>query len=108
MNKLLIYQVVIFGTLYFGYGFYSFTRKSMSYMFPYMTNSLNITKNDIGVVISSQNAAYALSKFIGGILSDVISCRVLFGSGLFLSGILNIGFNKNLKVSLSYTFLFYP
>lgn len=51
-----------------------------------------------GFMISSQNTAYAVSKFIGGILSDVLSCRVLFGSGLFLSGILNVAYDKNIKV----------
>jgi sugar phosphate permease len=41
-----------------------------------------------------------MSKFLSGILSDLVSCRVLFGAGLFLSGLLNIGFKKEIKVNL--------
>lgn len=62
------------------------------------SNSLNITKNDIGIIISSQNLAYGLSKFFFGILSDIASCRILFGSGLFLSGLMNIGFKKEIQI----------
>lgn len=58
-----------------------------------------------GITISSQNLAYAISKFIGGILSDVVSCRILFGSGLFLSGILNLNLNRNLKVCVWFNFI---
>ncbi len=58
--------------------------------------------NTLGITISSQNLAYAISKFIGGILSDVVSCRILFGSGLFLSGILNLNLNRNLKVCIEF------
>ena len=50
------------------------------------------------MIISSQNLAYAISKFFGGILTDVASCRILFGAGLFLSGLLNLGFKKEIKV----------
>jgi sugar phosphate permease len=51
MNKILVYQLFIFSTLYVGYGFYYFTRKSVTYMLPFMTDSLNITKNDIGIYL---------------------------------------------------------
>ncbi len=43
--------------------------------------------------------AYTISKFFGGILTDLLSCRILFGSGLILSGLLNVAFKKNSPVS---------
>lgn len=46
----------------------------------------------IGLIISSQNIAYAISKFLGGILSDRLSSRLLFGFGLLLSGTATIIF----------------
>lgn len=114
MNKLLCYRIGVIFTLYIGFAFYNLTRKSISFMLPHFnsnthsnsSSSLNITKNDIGIIISSHNLAYAISKFIFGILSDVISCRILFGSGLFLSGLLNIGLQKEIKVYNLYTFSF--
>lgn len=115
MNKLLCYRVIIVITLYLGFTFYNFTRKSVSFMLPHFASnthsnssaSLNITKNDIGIIVSSQNLAYAMSKLFFGILSDVASCRVLFGSGLFLSGLLNIGFRKEIKIYNLYMLSFF-
>ncbi len=123
MNKLLLYQIFIFSTLYVGYGFFYYTRKSYTYMIPYMTDTLNITKTDMGMpfhgfeihpqrlsrlstrfvwfkglTISGQNLAYAISKFFGGILTDFVSARALFGSGLFLSGLLNLSINRGIHV----------
>jgi len=112
MNKLLIYQIVTIIILYLGYGFFYYTRKSISFMLPHFSGgnsvgsnivsnasgSFNLTKNDIGIIISSQNVAYAISKFVSGVLSDVMSVRILFGSCLFLSGLLNVGFKKDIQV----------
>lgn len=113
MNKLLIYQIVTIIILYLGYGFFYYTRKSISFMLPHFSGgsgissniisnasgSFNLTKNDIGIIISSQNVAYAISKFVSGVLSDVMSVRILFGSCLFLSGLLNVGFKKDIQVN---------
>jgi len=56
MNKLKVYQVSILIVLYLGYGFYYFTRKSITFMLPHFsvngpnsTSSFNVTKNDIGM-----------------------------------------------------------
>ncbi|RNA33361.1 glucose-6-phosphate translocase isoform X2 [Brachionus plicatilis] len=105
MNKKIVYQAAILAILYLGYGFYYLTRKSLIFMVPHFrlnqTSTFNFTKNDIGIVISGQNFAYAISKLVGGVLSDVYSCRILFGSGLFLSGLLNIAFKKDIQVMWS-------
>ena len=106
MNKLLFYQISFLITLYLGYAFYVFTRKSIIFMVPHFSfnssNTLNVTKNDIGIIISSQNFAYAISKLFFGFLSDIASNRILFGSGLFISGLLNIGIKK--EIDVNYTF----
>ena len=131
MNKLFLYQLSTIIFLYLGYGFYSFTRKSISYMMPHFMNGSsnlqNLTKNDIGqsiffsmilfffksqtelktlffkgIIISAQSIAYTLSKLLGGFLSDFLSCRIMFGCGLFLSGLLNISFKKDSNVKAFY------
>lgn len=63
-------------------------------------------KSNTGLIISSQNLAYAISKFLGGILSDSCSSRLLFSSGLFLSGLATIAFAQSDSVWL-FTFLWF-
>lgn len=46
-----------------------------------------------GLITSSQSAAYAISKFVSGVLSDQMSARWLFSLGLFLVGVVNIAFS---------------
>lgn len=53
-----------------------------------------------GMITSSQTMAYAISKFISGVLSDQISARWLFSIGLFLVGGINIAFSWSSTVSM--------
>ncbi|KFO61710.1 Glucose-6-phosphate translocase, partial [Corvus brachyrhynchos] len=46
-----------------------------------------------GLITSSQSAAYAISKFISGVLSDQMSARWLFSSGLLMVGLVNVVFS---------------
>lgn len=59
-----------------------------------------------GLIASSQNIAYAISKFIGGVLSDRLSSRLLFTSGLLLSGLATLLFANSDSVLL-YTILWF-
>lgn len=43
--------------------------------------------------------AYAISKFISGVMSDRISARWLFSAGLFLVGGINIAFSQSSTVA---------
>ncbi|NWH71441.1 G6PT1 protein, partial [Piaya cayana] len=52
-----------------------------------------------GLITSSQSAAYAISKFVSGVLSDQLSARVLFSSGLLLVGLVNVGFSWSSTVT---------
>ncbi|XP_063799549.1 glucose-6-phosphate exchanger SLC37A4 isoform X3 [Pseudophryne corroboree] len=53
-----------------------------------------------GLITSSQSAAYAISKFISGVLSDQMSARWLFSSGLCLVGLVNVVFSWSSSVSV--------
>ncbi|CAG2118085.1 unnamed protein product [Medioppia subpectinata] len=53
-----------------------------------------------GLIISSQNIAYAISKFIGGVLSDRLSSRLLFSSGLVVSGVATILFAQSDSIAV--------
>ncbi|NXA56249.1 G6PT1 protein, partial [Nothocercus julius] len=52
-----------------------------------------------GLITSSQSAAYAISKFISGVLSDQLSARWLFSSGLLMVGLVNIVFSWSSTVT---------
>lgn len=54
----------------------------------------NDHKRTTGLIASSQNLAYAISKFLGGILSDRISSKLLFSTGLVVSGVATLAFSS--------------
>ncbi|UYV79472.1 SLC37A4 [Cordylochernes scorpioides] len=45
-----------------------------------------------GLIVSGSYLAYAISKFLGGILSDRVSARLLFATGLVVSGLATVLF----------------
>lgn len=51
------------------------------------------------MITSSQSLAYAISKFISGVLSDQISARWLFSIGLFVVGGINVVFSWSSTVA---------
>jgi OPA family glycerol-6-phosphate transporter-like MFS transporter 4 len=124
-RRLFVYQVVIFTSLFIGYACYAYNRKSVSAAMPRLieeglgrsqagkvpfrncycsrTNGRLcglLLFSNTGLIVSSQNMAYAISKFLGGILSDSISARLLFSSGLIMSGLVTIGFAESDSVWL--------
>lgn len=66
---------------------------------PSVMKEIELDKDDLGLITSSQSAAYAISKFISGVLSDQISARWLFSSGLLLVGIINVIFSWSSTVA---------
>lgn len=53
-----------------------------------------------GMITSSQSLAYAISKFISGVLSDQISARWLFSIGLCMVGGINVVFSWSSTVAV--------
>lgn len=94
------YRTVIFGAMFMGYTLYYFNRKTFSFVMPSVMQEIKLDKDDLGLITSSQSAAYAISKFISGVLSDQISARWLFSSGLCLVGLVNIVFSWSSSVSI--------
>jgi len=87
-------QLSTFAILFLGYAAYNFNRKSVSFALPSLIKNGLLDKSGAGTVSSSQNAAYGISKFLGGLLSDRISAKWLFCSGLVLSGSATILFSS--------------
>ncbi|NXB38785.1 G6PT1 protein, partial [Eulacestoma nigropectus] len=87
------YRAVIFAAMFVGYTLYYFNRKTFSFVMPAVMAEVPLGKDDLGLITSSQSAAYAISKFISGILSDQMSARWLFSSGLLMVGLVNVVFS---------------
>lgn len=94
------YRVVIFLCMFTGYSLYFFNRKTFSFVMPSVMEEIKLDKDDLGMITSSQTMAYAISKFISGVLSDQISARWLFSIGLFVVGAVNVVFSWSSTVFL--------
>ncbi|KAA0702347.1 Glucose-6-phosphate exchanger SLC37A4 [Triplophysa tibetana] len=94
------YRATIFLAMFVGYTLYYFNRKTFSFVMPAVMQEIRLDKDDLGLITSSQSLAYAISKFISGILSDQISARWLFSIGLFAVGGINVVFSWSSSVSV--------
>lgn len=80
----------MFCYMFLGYIFFYFSRKSLIFMTPLMINELKISIYEIGVINSIFYVTYAVSKVVGGIISDNYTSKYLMFIGLICTGILNI------------------
>ncbi|NXM92284.1 G6PT1 protein, partial [Oenanthe oenanthe] len=87
------YRALIFAAMFVGYTLYYFNRKTFSFVMPAVMAEVPLGKDELGLITSSQSAAYAISKFVSGVLSDQMSARWLFSSGLFMVGLVNVVFS---------------
>lgn len=79
-------KYLIFSVIFFGYAMFAYNRKGVSFTIPKLLEE-GLGNEQVGLILSSQNLAYAISKFLGGIISDKLSSRVLFSCGLLVSGL---------------------
>ncbi|MCI4385996.1 hypothetical protein PGIGA_G00057040 [Pangasianodon gigas] len=94
------YRTTIFLAMFVGYTLYYFNRKTFSFVMPSVMQEIKLDKDDLGLITSSQSLAYAISKFISGVLSDQISARWLFSIGLFMVGGINMLFSHSSTVAM--------
>nr|XP_057942160.1 glucose-6-phosphate exchanger SLC37A4-like [Doryrhamphus excisus] len=94
------YRGTIFFCMFIGYMLYFFNRKTFSFVMPSVMDEIRLDKDDLGLITSSQTMAYAISKFISGVLSDQISARWLFSIGLFVVGGINVVFSWSSTVTM--------
>ncbi|XP_028321327.1 glucose-6-phosphate exchanger SLC37A4-like [Gouania willdenowi] len=94
------YRGTIFMAMFVGYTLYYFNRKTFSFVMPSVMEEIELDMDDLGLITSSQSLAYAISKFISGVLSDQISARWLFSIGLFMVGGINVVFSWSSTVAV--------
>ena len=96
------WRIRTFYSMYAGYAFYYFSRKSFTFAMPSMKESLGLTNTQIGILASILSLTYGASKFVSGIMSDRSNPRYFMAVGLILTGIFNIFPNKNVLYSNNY------
>ncbi|XP_065816184.1 glucose-6-phosphate exchanger SLC37A4 isoform X3 [Labrus bergylta] len=94
------YRGTIFLAMFVGYTLYYFNRKTFSFVMPSLMKEIELDKDDLGMITSSQSLSYAISKFISGVLSDQISARWLFSIGLCMVGGINVVFSWSSTVTV--------
>lgn len=94
------WRVRILYSMFFGYAFYYFTRRSFSFAIPGLIEDLGFTKSELGMIGSVFAIMYGISKFTSGVLSDHASPRYFMAFGLLLTGVINVlfGFSSSLAV----------
>lgn len=99
------WRIRIFYSMFVGYAFYYFSRKSFTFAMPGLSGELGLTKGDLGLLGSILYISYAVSKFASGVLSDRSNSRYFMAFGLIMTGLLNIFFG--LSSSLLFLAIFW-
>ena len=86
-KKYKYWRIRTFYSMYIGYAFYYFTRKSFTFAMPALIQDLGFDKYQLGMLGSILSLSYGASKFFSGIISDKSNPRYFMGVGLMLTGI---------------------
>jgi OPA family sugar phosphate sensor protein UhpC-like MFS transporter len=97
-KKYKYWRIRIFYSMYIGYVFFYFTRKSFTFIIPQLVSDLGYSYSDLGLLSTILYLSYGASKFVSGILSDRANPRYFMAIGLMLTGVFNIlfGFSSSL------------
>jgi len=94
------WRIRIFYSIYVGYVFYYFTRKSFTFAMPHLIDELGFSMADLGILSTVLYVSYGVSKFASGILSDRSNPRYFMSIGLILTGLANIFFGMSSSLYL--------
>ena len=103
-KKYSYWRIRIFYSMFIGYAFYYFSRKSYTFVMPIMLDELGYTKAELGILGTAIYISYGFSKFISGIISEYSNPRYLMASGLIVTGLLNIWFGFSTSI-LAFTII---
>jgi len=92
------WRIRVFYSIYVGYAFYYFTRKSFTFAMPQISQELGLDKSTLGWIASLLAISYGLSKFVSGMISDRANPRYFMAIGLIATGVLNIIFGASSHV----------
>lgn len=86
------WRIRILYSMFIGYAFYYFTRKSFTFAMPGLIQDLGFDKSQLGILGSILAITYGVSKFASGIIGDRVNPRYMMAIGLIMTGVCNICF----------------
>lgn len=89
------WRIRILYSMFIGYAFYYFTRKSFTFAMPGMIQDLGFDKTQLGILGSILSITYGISKFASGVIVDRTNPRYMMAFGLMLTGVFNIFFGMS-------------
>lgn len=92
------WRVRILYSMFIGYAFYYFTRKSFTFAMPGLIAELGFQKSDLGLLGSVFAITYGFSKFAGGVIADRSNPRAFMAIGLIMTGVINIFFGLSSSI----------
>ena len=92
------WRIRIFYSMYIGYVFYYFSRKSFTFAMPALMQDLGLDKSELGILGSILSITYGISKFLSGILADRSNPRYFMAVGLILTGVFNVLFGATSSI----------
>jgi len=99
-KKYKYWRIRTFYSMYIGYAFFYFSRKSFTFAMPSLIQDLGFDKAQLGMLASILYLSYGASKFFSGIVSDKSNPRYFMSVGLILTGVLNIFFGLSSTIWL--------
>ena len=103
-SKYKYWRIRIFYSMFIGYAFFYFTRKSYTFVMPIMLDDLGYSKAQLGILATAFYLSYAVSKFASGIMSEYSNPRYFMAAGLIVTGLLNIWFGFSTSI-LTFTII---
>ncbi len=92
------WRIRILYSMFIGYAFYYFTRKSFTFAMPGLIQDLGFDKTQLGILSSILSISYGISKFGSGIIGDRVNPRYMMALGLILTGVCNICFGLSSSI----------
>ena len=94
------WRIRILYSMFIGYAFYYFTRKSFTFAMPGLIQDLGFDKSQLGILGSILSITYGISKFASGVIGDRTNPRYMMALGLMLTGVFNICFGLSSSIFL--------
>lgn len=94
------WRVRVFYSTYIGYAFYYVTRRSLSILFPPLSQEFGLSIADISIFTTVMTASYGISKFANGVLADRANPRVIMPMGLLVTAICTLFIGVSYSIPL--------
>ena len=92
------FRIQVFIAVYLGYAFFYIIRKNIACALPSLMNQLDLSKAEMGIVLSLFSATYAIAKLFNGPLCDRSNPRFFMAVGLGGAALVNIFFGLSSSI----------